>query len=157
MKTGVLSALKELKSKHGSLQPDVVVAAAKKDARLHDCFDWSDSIAARKWRLHQARNLIRIMVEVEDIGGKEYQVRAFYSLPSDRQRGDGYRSRRDVMANEEWREELIQACLDQLNRTKEEYKILTELAALFSAIDEETEKRRAKAKSKGKPEVRPQA
>ena len=44
----------------GRITADAVIAdAKKKTSPLHDQFDWNDSVAAKKWRLEQARQLIR--------------------------------------------------------------------------------------------------
>ena len=52
--------LDRIKNKHKSLTPEIVVEEAKSPkSPLHKAFDWSDTKAAKKWRLHQARQLIR--------------------------------------------------------------------------------------------------
>ncbi len=56
----ILTALEGLQSKDGRLTPKKVLeAAADPDHVLHGEFDWDDTTAARKWRLEQARKLIR--------------------------------------------------------------------------------------------------
>lgn len=59
-----LAKLAELNG--GRLTPDAVVQdAASKKSPLHDQFEWDDSAAAVKWRLAQARELIRsVRIEV---------------------------------------------------------------------------------------------
>lgn len=61
MKSQYEQALIALAEKHkGTLTPDIVVRAAQPDSSpLHDYFDWDDREAAKKWRLEQARELIR--------------------------------------------------------------------------------------------------
>jgi hypothetical protein len=50
----------EALERSGRVTPDEVVEAAKsKSSPLHSCFDWDDSVAGHKWRLEQARTLIR--------------------------------------------------------------------------------------------------
>lgn len=42
-----------------SCKPQEVVDLAKNpNTELHKCFDWNDEIAANKWRLHTARNIL---------------------------------------------------------------------------------------------------
>ena len=55
------------------LQPqDLIDAAEPPDSELHDLFEWDDTIAARKWRLNQARKLIKsIEVIVEPRKGTD--------------------------------------------------------------------------------------
>lgn len=51
----------------GELRPEMVVEHARdQQSALHDAFDWDDFEAAHKWRLHQARALIRCVVMVKD-------------------------------------------------------------------------------------------
>lgn len=54
-------ALIALSEQHGgNITPELVVRAAKsKDSPLHDYFDWDDKVAGGKWRIEQARELIR--------------------------------------------------------------------------------------------------
>lgn len=68
MKIGdrVESELKRLESRAGTLTPESVIEAARNDkSALHGYFDWDDTIAAHKWRIEQARTLIRsVKIEV---------------------------------------------------------------------------------------------
>lgn len=60
---------------------DVVEEAKPKTAPLHPAFEWRDGVAAASWREHQARNLIRSVVEVyTDSNGKTSDVPAFVSV-----------------------------------------------------------------------------
>ena len=53
----------------GRLIPaDIVAAARPAKAPLHPCFVWDDTEAAKRWREHQARNLVRIVMTVEEAG-----------------------------------------------------------------------------------------
>jgi hypothetical protein len=59
--------IEALESRSGKLSPlDVVEAARAKDSPIHGCFDWDDTEAANKWRLEQARELIRrVKIEIQ--------------------------------------------------------------------------------------------
>ena len=62
-KQAVQAELQRIAATHGGLRPsDVVEAARLKESPLHKEFEWSDSKAAHKFRLMQARTLIRIAV-----------------------------------------------------------------------------------------------
>lgn len=86
---------------------DVLEEARNETSPLHKHFEWSDSKAANEYRRWQARALIakcRITVESRD----DTEVRAFVSLPSDRQQaGGGYRLTLDVMDDTDQTEELL--------------------------------------------------
>lgn len=135
----VIAELKRIADARGGelLAVDVVDAARPENSVLHGQFDWDDSEAAEKWRLHQARNLIRVTVEY--VGPKERQVpaRVFVSLTPDR-RGDGgkYRLLASVMSNREYRKQLIADAKDDMEHFKKKYAELRELESVFRAMRE---------------------
>jgi hypothetical protein len=45
---------------------DVVVQASAEDSPLHPCFTWDDTAAAHKYRMHEARELIRSIVVLKN-------------------------------------------------------------------------------------------
>lgn len=121
----------------GIIAPEKVVLAAKpKNSPLHDFFDWDDGDAAFQWRLHQARNLIRVVVEVEELPDKTFRdVRVFVSLSSDRNKDGGYRIMAEVLTDEERIKEMLEDVLRELMGFRNKYKMLKELASVFKAID----------------------
>lgn len=118
----------------GILNPESVVEFAR-DATtaLHSMFDWDDSEAAEKWRVHQARNLIRVQVTYEPRADQEMQV--YVSLPQDRDSEGGYRRMVDVLSSEDRRKQLLGMALAELESFKKKYHQLTELAGVFKALD----------------------
>ena len=51
--------VKELQERDGVCSPQAFVEEARKeDSHIHGLFDWDDSTAAEKWRVHQARTII---------------------------------------------------------------------------------------------------
>lgn len=74
--------LARLAAEHGTLTPDLVLAAAQDESSvLHDAFEWNDGEAAHRWRLHQARQMI---ASVEVIRSEEQPpVLAFVSVTTD--------------------------------------------------------------------------
>ena len=59
------------KANGGIAEADVVVQEAKNPKHiLHQCFDWDDSRAAHKHRLHEARQLIasvQVEIQIDDV------------------------------------------------------------------------------------------
>lgn len=140
--------LKRLAELHGGeLQPKVVVDAARnEDSPLHRSFDWNDSEAAEKWRLQQARMLIRAVVTFEQVGKKTVPCRVFVSLTPDREEnGAGYRLSTAVLSDTTYREQLLTDALAEMHRFKEKYRRLSELAKVFEAMDAITRDEVAKA------------
>jgi hypothetical protein len=125
---------------NGQLLPRIVVDAARPDdSPLHSSFDWNDSAAAEKWRLTQARNLIRAVVTFEQVGNKSVACRVFVSLTPDREEdGAGYRLTSNVMSDEGYRRQLLTDAMADMQRFKDKYRRLAELAKVFAAMDEVT-------------------
>lgn len=56
----IAAALKAVEDRHGRLTASAVVDAARdEESPLHARFEWNDGVAAERWRLEQARELIR--------------------------------------------------------------------------------------------------
>ena len=117
----------------GFLTPEAVVSAAKdEDNPLHPYFTWDDTEAAHRWRLEQARKLIRLSVTV--IKQDTQPVRAYVSLLNDRGK-NGYRATIDVLSDEDLRDQLLQCALRELAAFRHKYSVLSELAELFEVAD----------------------
>jgi hypothetical protein len=69
----------------GNLTPESVLAAAQSaNNPMHDWFDWSDTEAAEKWRLQQARLLIKtVYVRITYATNTVVMVPAFVSEADD--------------------------------------------------------------------------
>ena len=65
-----------LYEEHGELRAELVLERARDPASaLHEAFEWDDSEAAHRWRLDQARALIRsVRVAAEDKPREEREV-----------------------------------------------------------------------------------
>jgi hypothetical protein len=112
---------------------DVVDTARSKKSPLHEYFDWEDGEAAQKWRLHQARQLIRVTVRV--ITPAKPPVRVFVSLRADREDdGGGYRFLTAVLSDSERRNQLLTDALAELKTFEVKYRELVELADVFVSI-----------------------
>lgn len=123
------------RNKEGLLIPAKVVAYAENPkTALHSKFQWDDTEAAQRWRIWQARQVIRIHVTIEEHTEKE--VRTYVSLYSDRgHEHGGYRALVSVMNEKEQREELLDQAMIEARAWRRKYKELSELAAVFEEID----------------------
>jgi hypothetical protein len=131
--------LEQIRQMHGGLlKPEEVVQFARNESTaLHSEFEWDDEKASAEYRLWQARQVIRVTVQVlpSPHSGDE-PVRAYVSITSDRvQPGGGYRALSDVMTHEEQRAELISEALGEVKRWRRKYERLRELVPIFRAID----------------------
>jgi hypothetical protein len=129
----------------GKLRPiDVVAAARPKSSPLHSKFQWDDTKAAESYRLWQARQLIKVVVE-KIVGSLEPQQIMVSLTPDRKLEGGGYRILTDVLGNRPQREQLLADALLDMERFQQKYAVLKELADVFAAMRKVKQKRKAVA------------
>lgn len=131
--TNIIVVLKRLANENdGLLLPEQVVEAARPPASpLHSRFEWNNGKAAEKYRIWQARQLLRVCVET--IPQSKEPVEVFVSLSRDRKEG-GYRIQTEVLSDAEMRRALLSDALSELELFREKYARLRELSLVFQAI-----------------------
>ena len=132
----IVGFLKQLaENSGGALSPEEVVRAARPaSSPIHDQFEWDDTEAAKRYRLMQAGELLRVSVEViEPDGCDPYVVRAFTSLSPERG-GKSYRTSVSVLSNKEMRKQMLADALAELESFERKYATLKELSSVFAAI-----------------------
>lgn len=132
----IVSELQRIQDENGGLlRPvDVVEAARPESSPLHGQFEWDDSEAGEQYRIWQARQLIRVTVELIESDDDGRFTRAFVSLTTDRNSAGGYRAMTSVMRNTTRREQLLQDAMNEMERFQKRYAILKELAGVFAAM-----------------------
>ena len=130
--------IEALKAKDGLLMPEKVVEFAEKnpESALHSAFEWDDSEAARRYRLEQARQLIRVLVYIEDCPEGKVEVRTYVSLPSDRMENGGYRKMEAVLASKALQDELLKAALSDIKQFLAKYNRLCAVADVCEKMRE---------------------
>ena len=128
--------LARIEKEKGSLTPEMVVDESREeDAPLHPVFEWDDKKAAESYRIVQAGSLIRnVTVKIEEAPRME-PVRAFVNVASVGQRKGIFVSIKSAMTDEDSRETVVARAMAELERVKEKYKDLQELAGIFAEID----------------------
>lgn len=137
----VIIELKRIADENGGvLKPESVVEEARpKSSPLHKRFTWDNSKAAHEYRLWQARQLIRVVVEtIEGVKGRH---EVFVSLSNDRKEG-GYRVMTDVLTDAQMRRQMIDDALRELEWFQNKYSRLRELSNVFTAIRKALKKSR---------------
>ena len=123
---------------NGLLDPVMVVEYSKdKNTLLHDKFEWNNIKAGNQWRLHQARQIIRLELTVVNSGkGKEVPTRTYVSLQTDRKSdpGRGYRTMIDVMSDADLTKQLLAEAKTDMDRFRTKYRTLTVLSNVFAAM-----------------------
>jgi len=128
--------LKALQAKNaGVLYPaDVVDFARNPKTALHSAFQWDDTKAAEAFRLHQARQLISVTVDVEASDRADLSVSAFIALRDDRKGEGGYRSVSVLLETARGREAILDTAMWELDAFQRKYAELKELCDVFAAI-----------------------
>lgn len=139
----VIQELKRIAKENGGLlQPEVVVDEARLvSSPLHSRFEWDNTVAGQQYRIWQARQLIRVSVEV--LAGTDKACEVFVSLTPDREReSGGYRVMADVLSDADLRNQMLSDALEELELFREKYRKLKELASVFEAIKRVGKKRK---------------
>lgn len=130
----VYEELRDLCNDIGEAKPDQIVERAKdKSTELHKCFTWNNTIAAEKWRLHEAVQLTSNLVfrrEVTEDGTKPPAVRIL-----NRTDNGGYKVPERVFKVQSEYEALLQRALAELHSFKLKYAALNELDYILQLID----------------------
>lgn len=111
--------------------PHQIVDKAKdKSTELHKCFTWDNKVAAEKWRLQEARNIVGCLVftRTEEQQDKP-EIRFFHKND-----GGGYKPSTYVFTHAEEHEKLLQCAMAELAAFKRKYKNLTELDWLLEQL-----------------------
>lgn len=128
--------LEKIKKRNGKITPSIVVESARSEkSPLHSCFEWDDSLAAEKYRIEQAKFMIRkIVVRIEKKDVKP--VRAYVSIQDNEQpTKKHYDHVCRVLSVEETRAELLTRAWKELIEWKARYQHLSEFAQVIAIIE----------------------
>ena len=134
----IYQALEAIRNKNGGmLKPDDVVKTAENPKHaLHEYFEWNDSAAGHKYRLWQARELIRVSVTI--IGDADDEpIKAYWSFKEDRynQSGGGYMAMVDVLTDTDRYDRMLSEAKQELDTFRKKYRALKELACVIKEIE----------------------
>jgi hypothetical protein len=114
---------------------DVLEEARREDSILHKHFEWDDTKAAANYRKEQARSLIQ-RCKITLVEGEPVSVRAFVSLPTDRESGGGYRLTSEVISNESQKGELLRDIQLTIARWSQKLHLLDQdIAELLEEVE----------------------
>jgi hypothetical protein len=125
-----------IKNEAGLTANAILGAAKKKNNVLHDLFDWDNTEAAEKWRLHQARMLINEVKII--INTKEYYAFENLSISVEESETDNnreYVSHDEIITNEDLRKQIIQKALESLIYWRNKYSHYSEFKSIITEID----------------------
>ena len=115
----------------GKFTPMEVLEKAKDETtELHKCFEWNDSIAAEKYRLEQAKDIIRMLVYEKET--KEQAAVRYYAKTETKH---VYQPTKQFLVQEDEYQGLLRRALAELEAFKNKYHTLTELESIFEAME----------------------
>lgn len=113
------------------ITPEEVLKKAKdENSELHKCFEWNDSVAAEKYRLQQAGNVIRMLVYKSEKENTE-PVRAFHITTEK----NTYQPTRTFLVQQDEYQSLLKRAMAELEAFKKKYHTLSELESVFEAME----------------------
>lgn len=115
-----------------SITPEALLAKARKDKKseLHKCFEWDDSVAAERYRLQQARQIIQLLVV--NVESEEVAPTRIFQITTER---NTYQPTRLFLQQPDEYQALLERAKGELRAIKERYKSIAELEEVFEAID----------------------
>lgn len=127
----LLSELQAIRDQHGALDPVLVVDTARDPEHpLHSRFEWDDSVAAEKYRLDQAAQLLRV-VKLPADPSRPDDLRAFVAVKGkDSHRAD-YVPTEEALADEFARRLVLRDMEREWRLLKRRYEHMREFADLI--------------------------
>lgn len=127
---GVREVLRDLHDQHHYLTPRMVLNVARDPQHpLHGQFEWDDRVAGERYRIEQARVLIRsFRITYRDDMNERHEVRSYVSTLSET--GPVYRATEEVVSDDVARAVLLRALERDLNLLHRKYGHLEEFAAI---------------------------
>ena len=110
----------------------VVEFAKNPDSELHKSFTWDNDIAAAKWRVHEARQVLCNLV-IKKVDGEKKKVepiRLFHKIENGH-----YKPLTLIVQNEDEYESLLRQCKEALQSLKRKYSSLSEYQEIWDLIN----------------------
>lgn len=123
-----------LKNSPQGLNPKTLLDASRaENAPLHNEFEWNDTNAAEKYRIEQARNIIRHLIIIRTDVDEPIRDRAFVYVG---EKKTGYKPIPEAISNEVWRANLLKAAYKDMTYFTAKYHRLEELANVIDAMQQ---------------------
>ena len=138
----VIAEILDIQKSKGLTPEQIVEVASDEDNPLHDLFEWENSVAAKNWRLHQARILVNEIKVVVDT--KEYYAfeNVAVSVPEANQGNSSqslanvvreYKPVVEILNNKDLRDQVIRAALNHLSYWENQNSKYEELAPIIKS------------------------
>ena len=113
----------------GITAQDLVDDGKRKRSPFYPLFEWDDTVAGAKYRLEQARHVLRV---IQIVKPNAPTIRAFHVVDVKGRRA--YTSIQRVMSVKALRQQVLQRAYDELQDWHKRYQDLEEFAKVFGGI-----------------------
>lgn len=129
--TSLVDLLTTIREERGTLTPALLVDLARDPQHpLHSRFEWADSVAAHKWRLEQAGQLLRVTYRPDPKTPSD--LRAFVALKGEESPSSEYVPTHEALEDPFTRELLLRRMKREAKTFADRYKHMAEFAAVVS-------------------------
>ena len=105
-------------------------AQAHPKSELHKCFTWDDAKAANEYRKTEARQVLRLLVFVDEKEEEPTKIRVLQKT------SESYEPVKKILRDEDEYKALLARAKAELKSFRERYKNLAELEEILTLIDE---------------------
>ena len=127
--------IEKIEKKHGECTAPLLLEEARNPkSKIHSLFEWDDTVAAEKWRLTQASQIITAVAVIYDENDGEPIVTRAFANVGQKNKGS-FVTMAKAMSDEASRAIVLKHALEELQAFQSKYATLTELAGVFSAIE----------------------
>ena len=122
------------KSNNQITPADIVKAAKSKKSPIHNCFEWDNTKAAKKYREDQARYLLRVIVVIyDDEDEDEIEVRLCQNIQTEND--SFYTTTIKAMQDPEMSSYIELQALKELQACRSKYQTLKRFFEVWEAVD----------------------
>lgn len=130
-KVSAQDCYEELQTLREITPQNVVDLARSENSKLHNDFEWNNETAGEKYRLSQAREMIRLLVF--EPNKETHEPTRVYQITIEK---TVYKPVEMILKNEDEYQILLKRALQELESFKKRYSTLVELEQVFKAIEE---------------------
>ena len=118
-----------------SATPQQILEKARdSNTELHKCFTWDDTEAAEKWRISEARAIVRNLKIIEQKSDKQSEpttIRVFYKTDNE----SGYKPTKLILKKPDEYKALVERCRSELLAIKQKFNSISEYEEIWELIN----------------------
>lgn len=118
-----------------SATPQQILEKARdSNTELHKCFTWDDTEAAEKWRISEARAVVRNLKIIEQKLDKQPEpttIRVFYKTDNE----SGYKPTKLILKKPDEYKTLVERCRSELLAIKQKFNSISEYEEIWEMIN----------------------